>query len=128
MPKATDIVGTIRVPEEHYGRFWNFMKSMPTAEFTPALQAEAPTKRVQGKTSEGSSMKCIVLLALKASRNSLSTHDLTGLIVSAGKSSKSVGNVLHELQKLKHIRKTADSGWTITAAGTKFCDTSCPVK
>lgn len=124
------------MPEAGYGRFWNFMRTMPGAEFTPLLDAKGPAvegatpKRTHGKVKDGSTAKCIVLATLQKQvddgEGPLTTGQLTDAIVMAGKAPKSVGNVLHELVKAKRIKR-GDEGYTITAAGSKWYETSCPV-
>lgn len=126
MPKTNDIAGTIRIPEAGYGRFWNFMKTMPGAEFTPLLDAKSEpngAKRTKGKTSEGSTANCVVLAAL--TKEPLARHGIEAALVNAGKNKSSAGSALQDLKGKKHIRLTA-KGWAITAAGKKFHATSCP--
>lgn len=128
MPKQSDIVGTICIPEAGYGRFWNFMRTMPGAEFTPRLDAKGKpeatiVKRTHGSTKDGTTGKCIMLKALQS--NSMKTAEAVQILVGAGKSAKSVGNVLFELKKAKLISQK-DGWYAITAKGKKFCDTSCP--
>jgi predicted transcriptional regulator len=126
MPKATDVTGTIRIPEEGYGRFWNFMRSMPGAEFTPVLEAKGqPAKRTHGKVKEGTTGKCLMLEALQ--ENAMKAAEANQVLVAAGKSPKSVGNVLFELKKAKLI--TQKDGWyAITAKGKKFRAENCKAK
>lgn len=124
MPKQTDVVGTIRVPEEDYGRFWNFMKTMPSSEFTPAMTASKPNgKRSKGTTSEGSTGRCLVLRAL--SKEALKTADINQVMVAAGKSPKSSANVIFNLKKDKLIRQANDGWYSITAAGKTFISENC---
>lgn len=129
MPKQSDIVGTIRVPEEHYGRFWNFMRSMPTAEFSPQVTASGPNgakKGPKGKDSEGSSSKCIALSAIIAHGAPLSTAGFVSAMLNNNRS-RHVGSLIDRLLKEKMITRTK-AGYNITAAGRKFHATSCPVE
>lgn len=125
MAKQTDITGTVRIPEEHMGRFWNFMRSMPTCEFTPIVAAsDTPAKRAHGKTANGSTGKCVVLHALTKTAN-LTTKGITTTMTSAGKAAKSAPNVIFELKRDKLIRQNADKSYSITAAGKTFISENC---
>lgn len=125
MPKSNDIVGTIRIPEAGYGRFWNFMKTMPGGEFTPQLQAEAPnSKRTKGKDSEGSSGKCLALTAL-LSHGPCSTSELSAHMVKLGKS-KHVGSLLNRMLDDKLVVKTT-KGYAVTKHGKVFAKTNCNI-
>lgn len=124
MPKANDIVGTIRIPEAGYGRFWNFMKTMPGGEFTPQLNAEAPTKRTKGKDSEGSSGKCLALTAL-LSHGPLTQTQLSQHMVKLGKS-KHVASLVARMTKEKLVVKTTQ-GFAVTKTGRTFAKTNCNI-
>lgn len=128
MPKQTDIVGTVRVPEEHMGRFWNFMRSMPTCEFTPTIAADmTPTqKRVHGSVKNGSTGKCILLNAL-AKGPDLLQAGCRAVLVNAGKAPASVANVVFELKRDALIKRAKDQSYGITAKGRKFLATSCNI-
>ncbi len=124
MPKQTDITGTFRIPEEHWGAFWNFMLQTPGADITPNTRAHAPEpKRSNGKAANGSTSKCIVLNALSKS----GAHDaktLGALIVQAGKAKGSVHNTFYDLLKAKLI--SGDRGaYKITANGKKYLADNC---
>lgn len=124
MPKATDITGTFRVPEEAWGRFWNVMLSIPGADVSPNVRAEAPAKKTNGKTAQGTTGKCIALHYLAANKGPIGNATFLEHLTAAGKSAQSVPNILYELKKLKHIRGSA-KGYTITPAGTSFLKTKC---
>lgn len=124
MAKQTDIAGTFRVPEEAWGRFWNLMLTIPGAEITPSTRVEASPKRTQGKTTEGSTGKCIVLRALSGVPQ-LARFEIEDVLVKAGKSATSAASMLTELKKSK-LAKLGSKGYFITAAGRKYLKASCP--
>jgi hypothetical protein len=132
MPKATDITGTFRVPEEAWGRFWNHMLTIPGADITPNTRVEPPAKRIKGSVKNGTSGKCIVLAALMhkpggGKRTVIMTGDqLTAVLVEAGKAKSSCPNIIYELKKEKRISGTT-SGYQITSAGKRYFETSCNI-
>lgn len=124
MPKTTDIEGTFRIPEEAWGRFWNTMLSIPGAAITPTTRAQAPSaKRSNGKVSDGSTGKCLVLRHLNVVPKA-PLSELSELLVKNGKSKTSVANVVFELKKAKRIKGDA-AGYSITPAGRAFVKANC---
>lgn len=127
MPKATDITGTFRVPEEAWGKFWNLMLSIDGADITPNTRVQpngARKPRSSGKTSEGTTGICIVLAALSNSK-ALTTKELSAVLVEAGKSPKSVSNCIFEAKKQKLIKTAGKATYAITPAGRKYAETNC---
>lgn len=127
MPKQTDMTGTYRVPEEAWGRFWNFMLTIPGADITPNTRAQAPEakpKRANGSTKRGTSLKCIILNALLEGPKA--ALDITPIVVAAGRSKGSVHNTCYELVNAKHIAGD-NEGYRITAAGRKYAAEHCAI-
>lgn len=131
MAKQNDITGLIRIPEAGYGRFWNFMKTMPGADFTPDIDAKEPNgaakpkpKRNVGKDADGTSGRCIVLDALVPNGTVMTAGQLNDLMTAQGKSAKTLHGLLHNMVKAKQLKRT-DKGYSITAAGRKYYQTEC---
>lgn len=128
MPKATDITGTFRVPQESWGSFWNFMLSCPGADITPNTRASsspatAPAKRANGKAKDGTSGRCIVLNALSET-TSLPTKTLNQMMIGAGKAPGTLGGLVFTMQKDKQLKKVK-GGYAITAAGRSYLKSHC---
>lgn len=123
MPKATDISGTFRVPEEAWGRFWNAMLTIPGAEITPETRVHSPSKR-----EAPMSAKCIVLAVMaNKPRKVLTGEYLADLLDEAGKPRGSTPQLLHSLKHQKLI-KGGGEGYLITPAGVKYAHTQCRVE
>lgn len=120
MPKATDITGTFRVPEEAWGRFWNAMLTIPGADITPNTRVHDSAERKSAMTA-----KCIILGVLAQNRKKKLTGEwLADLIHEAGKPRGSVPALLKHLQEMKLI--TGDKrGHSITGAGLTLYKAQC---
>jgi predicted transcriptional regulator len=108
------------------------MRSMPTCEFTPQVNATATVvehKRSHGKTSEGSTSRCILLNALAKNKNKeMTTVEIKALMVSAGKSPASVSNLIFEAKNAGLIRKSDSATYAITPKGVRFIASNCKPK
>jgi len=136
----------VQIPAAHFGAFWMFCQEHPGIQFkhqepaAPQALVEGmkhAMKRKVGKMAEGTTGRCIVLRALNESRSALTTKHLTGLLVAAGKSAKSIAGVVHTLRKEKHVRSISipakgdqptAHGWKITATGTEYYTKNCDGK
>lgn len=127
MPKATDITGSFRVPEEAWGRFWNTMLTIPGAEVTPNVRAaEKSSRRTNGSLAAGSTAKCIILAALQ-NQSSLTRKELEAFLEGAGKNPTAVGSALQDLRNGKHVKRVKN-GWASTPLGTTFLKQNCTGK
>jgi hypothetical protein len=124
-------VGTIRIPEAGYGRFWNFMKTMPGGEFTPDTttttnSAAQPTpKKKHGSLAKGTSLKCAVLHAV-TDKKPMTAAEAAAFVTGAGFAKSSTSYVLFELTRDK-LLKRSPKGYTLTANGSKYRATNCPL-
>lgn len=117
------------IPVTHFGAFWMFCEEHPGIQFkhqTPAQSQLPVSKRANGKASEGTTGKCVVLAAL-SNQAHLTTAQLTTMIVQHGKSPKSMGSLLNELKTKKRIR-SSKAGYSITALGRSYLKDNCPNK
>lgn len=127
MSKKLIKLAWVHVPIEHFGALWLFFEEHPGIQFKYEA-TPAQSKRLHGKVSEGSTGKCIILGALadyaKNKSGPVDSPQLKGLLVAAGKSTRSLGGIMHDLKKAKHVRKIGKL-YSITAAGVAFHKENC---
>lgn len=125
MPKQTDITGTFRIPEEAWGRFWNTMRSIPGAEIMPTVAAETPAKRVKGTTSDGSTVKCILLRTIGRGNGGVMPRAmLIAALEEAGKAATSFNSAIVKIVEDGQARKTK-TGYALLGKGRAYLNDHC---
>jgi hypothetical protein len=130
MPKPMKF--TIEVEERFFGPIW---RRLDTMQGVVALHYHTegvktppkdPTPRSRGKASEGTTSQCIILQTLQE-QGMVHRKVLEAALEESGRKAASLNSLLSKTKEAKLIRSKGPGVYEITAAGTKFVETSCPI-
>lgn len=124
MPKPIKMM--VEIEEVAFGRVFRFLDGMPgVVTITPI--GDGPKAAKGAAKGKKGTVYCLVLSALIAADKPLNRDALRDVLSANGKAASSLPDTLTKLKKAKHIT-IKNAMYTVTPAGRKHYETSCPVE
>ena len=118
----------VEIEEGAFGRVFRSLDGMPgVVSLTPIGDGPRVAKGKVGKKGKGGTVYCLVLRALIEADKPVNRDALRDVLAANGKAATSLPDTLTKLKKAKHIA-IKNAMYTITPAGRKHYETSCPIQ
>lgn len=117
----------LEIEEGAFGRVFRTLDGMPGVVSMMPIGDGPKNAKAAGKKGKGGTVYCLVLKALIEAGKPLNRDALRDVLASNGKAASSLPDTLTKLKKAKHIT-IKNAMYSLTPAGRKHYDTSCPVE
>ena len=128
MPKPIKL--TIEIEQVAMGKVWTTLDAM-SGVISISLHGSGPKpagpKKAGKPGGKSTTVPCLILGALVASKDPLPRTDLMLAVEAGGRAATSTPDSLAKLKKDKHIAPAGDGLYKITAAGVKRYETACKI-
>jgi hypothetical protein len=125
MPKPMKML--VEVEEIAYGRVLRLLDGTQGVVSITSVGDGPKQPKSAAKKGKSGTVYCLVLKALIDAKGAINRDALREVLKSNGKSATSLPDTLTKLKKAKHIT-IAKAMYTVTPAGRKFYETSCPIE